>query len=1009
MRSPALTAKQPERNPRRGGVRSGRIQHDLAKQMHPARLRTPLAAKFSWANPTSDTTVGPLLFGRDEELARIDELIAHVRLGHGAVATVEGPAGIGKTALLAEAARRALCAGFCVLRAAGAQLEREYTFGVVRQLFTPVVAGARTPGELLEGAAGLAAGPLGLGGASAEAAARCGDPASSAMHGLYWLTANVAAQLPVLVVLDDAHCADSISLRFLLYLVRRLARVPVLVIVAARAAGAQGNRELLAQLGVLPGVAVLSPALLSEAQAARMVADRGFCGALAEFVAASHHASGGNPFLLGELLSALRDDGASGSAADAARVAGCAPQGVVRWVLARLGALGEHAQRLAFAFAVLGAGAELSDAAVLAELGPSAAAAAADALIEADILTAERPYAFVHPLLHAAVCAGLPPAKRADTHARAASMTAERGAPLAQVAGHLLAAGPACDGWAVEVLRGAAREASVGGAPASAASYLERALHETPAHGVRADLLVELGEAQLQAGLPGAARRLREALELHGDPGRRAETCLALGRALFCTGDLAAARDSFRRGMAELGDRDDELPLELVARYIAVDHDPQLPSVAGARVRALLAGETPGRTRTERILLAQLAYRAARSGEQPPDQVARLARRALDDGALLGDCSRDIGPYGAACHALLLSGEADAAIAGLNRGIESSQHCGSRVASGWFSLLRGIAHYTHGDLVAAMADLDVTSNAFDDEYALDLPATRAFRALCLIERDEIASAADALALPGDEDRWVAQPSSFISYLYALGRLRAAQGRPAAALDTLLECEKPVRQTNALNPAANLSWRSEAALLAARIGDQDRARELVAQDIKLARECGAPHALAVALRAAGLIEGSSSGRERLAQAVKMLDGSGMNLELARSLTEYGAALRRAGHRRDAREPLRRGLDLATRCGALALAKRAREELVAAGARPRRERIWGAEALTASELRVARMAAHGMTNRQIAEALFITRKTTTVHLTRIYQKLDIEARAQLWDALGELRDAEPKPSL
>ena len=209
----------------------------------------------------------------------------------------------------------------------------------------------------------------------------------------------------------------------------------------------------------------------------------------------------------------------------------------------------------------------------------------------------------------------------------------------------------------------------------------------------------------------------------------------------------------------------------------------------------------------------------------------------------------------------------------------------------------------------------------------------------------------------------------------------------------------MRVTNAPNPAANLAWRADAAQLLASLGEQDRAHAVLGDTVSVARAFGAPHALGIALRARGLIEGDSTGLESLADAVAVLDGAGFDLQLARTLTEQGAALRRVGQRQEALEPLRRGLDLAVRCGAVVLSKRARDELVAAGARPRRARISGADALTASELRVARMAAEGMSNPQIGQALFISRKTVTVHLTRIYQKLDIESRAQLARSLVE----------
>jgi DNA-binding CsgD family transcriptional regulator len=932
-----------------------------------------------------------LLLGRDGELERLDQLMARVGSSSGAVAMVEGPAGIGKTALLAEAARRGSSYSFSVLRAAGVELEREYAFGVLRQLFAPVVAPGRESTGLLEGAAALAAVPLGLVAATAEAATGTGDAAAAAMHGLYWLTANLAEQAPLVLVLDDAHWADAMSLRFVLYLARRLADLPVLVLVAARSAARQYEGELLAQLATLPALVVLRPAPLTAPEVARLVLESGLRDAQESFIAACHRASGGNPFLLGELLAEQGAKGSRGSAGDAARVADFAPTGVVRWVLARLVALGEDAERLAFAFAVLGASAGLSDAAAVAGLELCSVTAAADALIGAHILTAERPYEFVHPLVRAAVYDGLSPVRRADAHARAARLTAERGAPLARVAAHLLASDPGSDGWVVDVLRAAAREADASGAPGSTASYLERAIQETQRPAARAELLLELGEAQLHAGLAGATQRMREALDMHADPRRRAEICLTLGRALFSTGDYASAREARRRGLGELPDEDDDLVLELHGWYITIaGDDPGLPVVAEARLRALLEDDALGRTPTERVLLAQLAYAMGRSGKQPCEKVARLARRALANGALLEDSAGDMAPYGAACETLLFV-DPRAAVAELSRAIELSQRRGWQGAFGWFSFLRGAAHQSCGELIEAIADLERASDTYT-------PDACGVLALCLIERDDLAGAADALALPGDHQLRLAQDTC-VSYVYALGRLKAAQGRLREGLDTLLECERLVGEINVPNPSARPQWRPVAALLSAELGERDRARELAAEHIRLASAFGAPEALAIGLRAAGLIEGGNRGLEQLAQAVVLLDGRGHNLELARTLTEQGAALRRAGHRRHAREPLRRGLDLATSCGALVLGKRAREELIATGARPRRERLRGADALTAGELRVARMAANGMTNRQIAQALFITIRTVTTHLGHAYQKLDITGREQLVAKLAE----------
>jgi DNA-binding CsgD family transcriptional regulator len=937
-----------------------------------------------------------VLVGRDIELERIDQLLALVRSGAGVVVAVEGPAGIGKTALLREAAARARSSGFRVLRAGGGQLEQEFAFGVVRRLFAPPLAEGGSA-ELLAGAAGLASGPLGVVAAAARPAVGVEDRTAAAMHGLFWLTVNLADRGPLVLVIDDAHWADAMSLRFAVYLARRVEDVPVLVLLATRPGSEHGTPEIIGQLAVLPGLVLLRPAPLNEPEVARVLEQTGLPGAGQQVAVACQQASGGNPFLLGELVAALAAECASGRTIDAVRVAGLVPGSIVPWVLARLVALGEDAKRLAFAFAVLGPGSTLADVALLAELDPRRAAVVADALIAANILSAEQWYEFAHPLVQAAVYEGLAPAQRAGAHSRAARLMADGGAPLARVAAHLLAADPAHDTWAIEVLRAAAREASATGAPRSTVSYLERAVKEKPPRAIRAELLAELGEAQLQAGMPDAARRLREALDLHVDPRRRAEISLTLGRALFSVGSFPAARQAVRAGLAGLPEGNDDLLLEPWAWFI---RDAQgewgLPTVAAARLRRLLGNNAPPRTRTERVLLVYLGYVHGVAGDRPRAEVAGLIYRALEDGALLEDGGGDLMPFGAACETLLCVGEPASAAAALDLAITASQLRGWRVAFGLFSAIRGIAHYMRGDLLHALADLESASIVQAEEYALWLPATRAYLALCLIERDDLAAAADTLALPGGEDRWAAQPS-FISYLYALGRLRAIQGKLREGLETLLTCEHRVREMRAPNPAANLPWRSDAAILSACLGERDQARELVAQELTLARAFGAPHALGTALRASGLIESGDVGVDRFAEAVAVLDQSGIDLELARALTDYGAALRRAGQRRDAREPLRRALDLATRCGAPMLAVRAREELIAAGARPRRGRVRGADALTASELRIARMAANGMTNREIAQALFITIRTVTTHLGHVYQKLEISGREQLAHAL------------
>ena len=262
----------------------------------------------------------------------------------------------------------------------------------------------------------------------------------------------------------------------------------------------------------------------------------------------------------------------------------------------------------------------------------------------------------------------------------------------------------------------------------------------------------------------------------------------ALRRALFSAGADGAAREAFARGLVEGLDVEDDLLLELRGWYIAVAReDPGLPEAARARLRvrvhALVEDDAPGATRTDRALLAVLALQSALSGRRSREQIARLAHRALADGALQRDSGADMGAYRSACHALRIAGEPDAMIEELDRAIELSQRQGWRLAFGWLSLFRSTAHYARGDLIAAIADLESAQTAHTAGYARGRPVIGAWLALCLLERDDLPHAVEALELSGEVERSGPQPS--ISYYYAHARLEVARGRLSHAIAALI--------------------------------------------------------------------------------------------------------------------------------------------------------------------------------------------------------------------------------
>jgi DNA-binding CsgD family transcriptional regulator len=270
----------------------------------------------------------------------------------------------------------------------------------------------------------------------------------------------------------------------------------------------------------------------------------------------------------------------------------------------------------------------------------------------------------------------------------------------------------------------------------------------------------------------------------------------------------------------------------------------------------------------------------------------------------------------------------------------------------------------------------------------------------LVERDALDEAEGLLAEL--EDPRSSESGEVSRLLGVRGRLRAAQGRSQEALVDLVECgERNQRLGFAMLGGG--PWRAEAALAHAALGNHDQAQRLASEQLAMAREFGFARTLGVSLRASGLVAGGSDGLALLGEAVQTLETSGSPLELARALTDFGGALRRSGRPGEARAQLERGLDLAHHCGARRIAGLARAELIAAGAKPRRDAITGRDALTASELRVARLAGEGMSNREIAQALFTTPKTAKSHLNRIYRKLGITCRGELADALAGLRGA------
>ena len=922
-------------------------------------------------------TADAVLVEREHELEQIRAAVADVGDGHGCLVFLEAPAGHGKTVLLRALRSEAARAGARTLSAVAAELERDFAFGVVRQLFEPELRAAdeRRRERLLRDAAGLARSTL---------ATDAPDATHQRLHGLFWLTANLAEEQPLLLVVDDIHWADAPSLRFLDMLARRVEDVAVVLAVATRPSEPGADEQVIASLAATPAVRLLHPGALSATGVGRLVRARLGEQAQDGFVAACFDVTAGNPLLVEELLGDLARAGSSGDADDADRVRAAVPPSVSRAVVTRLRRLSPSALALARALAVLGDGSDLARVAALAGIASDDASQehvglARVGLLEPDALR------FVHPLVRSAVAADLVGGERSRWHARAARLIAERGGREEDVAMHLLRTSPEGDPWAARTLADAGRRARRDGAPEVAGRILRRALAEPPAEDERPAVLLELGLAEAAAGREGALEHLESAAAT-GAAGVTVAAERARARVLLYSRPRESLAALQRAAALSEGDEAAAVADELLyARHYA-------GSSLAEQAPALEQAGREGRT----AALAHLALVEALR-DAPAARVTDLARRALADGDLIRTRLDGQPPYHA-IQALTLVEAAAEARAAIELAADAARRAGSRYATACVAAVRTHWEHGYGDLRHAEDQARLVIEVFRSTAGPASAADAGTLALAdaLLDRGRVGDVERVIAeLPADwgpaaRTRWLRGAS-------LRARLRFVQGRADEAVPELLA---HLRDDEARGRAITARDRIRSTLVAALAVLGRRAEALAVADEQLAvarrRGLAGAEARLLVARARAVAAG-----ERLAcleEAVAVARRSPSRLVLAEALGELGEARRRAGERVAARSALREARELAHACGATGLEARAHEELLVAGARPHRIAQSGVDALTAAERRVADLAARGLRNREIAEALFVTVKTVEVHLGHAYGKLGIRGRSQLADALG-----------
>jgi DNA-binding SARP family transcriptional activator/tetratricopeptide (TPR) repeat protein len=848
-------------------------------------------------DPVDSAAPGALtLVEREDELQRIGSILRRVSAGHGGVLIAEGPAGIGKTRLLRELCAQAASARFHVFDARAGMLEREYGFGVVRQLFAELSADH----ELTEGPAGPARGVLADTGAS--------EGTFPVLNGLHHLVVNLSNRDPLILAIDDLHWGDPASLRFLVYLARRLASLRILIAATIRTGEPGTDELLLGELTSDPETEVLRPRALTEEATGSLVRER-LGNPAAAFVAACQAVTAGNPLLIRQLLGALQDNGVHPDADRVDEVRAIGPRAVSRTVLSRLTRMPESTVAVARAAAILGEQPGLPALAAVAGTDEDEAAEAVARLARADILRAEGPLGFVHPLVRDAVYSEVPAAARGLEHGRAARVLSDLGASPERVAAQLLLTPPRADAWVVTQLRDAADVAMRRGAPDAALGLLARAQAEPPGPDQRAALALELGGSAAYIRGPAGVEPLEQAYAGLADPVTRARAAIRLSHLLLFVRSPQEGISVAKRAMAELPEGHDDLRDGLRAiRLIGVQFgasDPEARTTLEA-VRRGPRGSSPG----ARALTAMTALAVA-LGDGTAAEASALAREAFADGGLDGfEVTAPI----ALATAVLTLGEPGDGLRAIDAYRAHARRQGEILGSIGAELWGGFAHLLAGNLREAIEALD---RAHEREllWGTKLDAVMAYSSAFLtqawVERGDPVRAREM------SDR-MADVAGFSDgarfWLVCRGALLIAEGNPEAALQ--LTEQVASLQAPETNPVW-APWRSVRARALAALGRNEEADAIALEELALTKRTGAPWAVGRVHRLLAQIGGPHAlGHAR--QAVALLSKRSARLELTKAEAALGEHLAAAGDLVGAGEALRRALDGARKCGADALA-------------------------------------------------------------------------------------------
>ena len=929
-----------------------------------------------------------MLYERETELGVLDGALREAEAGRGSLVVVTGPLGAGRSALLR--ALQATSDGCRALRASGALAEQDFEFGVVRQLFETLLTDLPAEvGERWFRGAARDARPV-FAGVAADVFP--GLAQEVLLDGLLALVANISAEQPLALLVDDLQWADAASLRWLGYLVNRLDLLRVAVVVTMLDGDPHGTQPLLREIRDA-STWTLRPKPLSPTGVAEVVEDNLGAAADDEFVRACHDVTVGDPLHLTSVLTELRLDGCRPVRAQAHLPRRVRPALLRERLVTCLRTLPAAVREVAKALATV-ENADVDLVGRVAGIDRLDCAEAIGTLRRLGVVAAGWPLRLRHLAAHDAGEELMTAEERERLHQQALAHLRDHGVPAERLAAHLAAVTSELNPWEVATLREAAAKALDGAEPKLAARYLRRALLDNATSSDRATLLTELATAEREFDTRASVQHISQAVRLLDSPAERASAVLRLGLSALGESPLSL-HGLIARAADEMGDprqlcwpeRDLAFRLEARRQFLELLEAPGQVTRCVRRLRMLVPApslETPG----ERELVAVLLFAETVAGETQANEVASVARRILEREPASPE---HVHTGNGLLAPTLIAADA---VSDMSSWMETvRQVAGSRRDTLTHSLLSVehallLAH--SGKMTQARAYGLEAFEAHGREWRNNPTPSMVMLSLVAVEtRDgemisHLVGSTSPHGAPSDNMLMAA-------ILRLLRGWTAARDEPSTALHHILDCGHHLDRVGWRN-AAMFSWRLLAAVLHDRLGDRERAEELLQEHSALAEKWGAPAAVGQALRVRGELSRDGEDIPLLRKAIDVLADSENSLELAKAHFVLGKRLSANGDP-DGEEHVRKALALGEQHGVRWFAEQARSAAHVVAPRAAAD----GQTLTETERRVAFLATEGRTNPEIADEIGVTTRAVEKNLTRTYRKLGVRGREELADAL------------